>query len=233
MKYCGEDVLNKYKEDLERLINNEPIQHILGYQEFMKLKFKVNPDVLIPRQDTEILVEEVLNLAKNSENFSILDLCTGSGAIAISLSKAMNKAKVYAGDISKKALKIAEYNNQNLKADVTIFETDMFKQVHQKFNIIVSNPPYIKTKVINKLDKEVQKEPIIALDGGEDGLFFYKEIINNAYKYLKEDGYLCLEIGYDQREEVIDLIKKTNSYKDIYSKKDLAGLDRIIVCKKR
>lgn len=187
MKYCGEEQVKKYKENIEKLENSEPIQHILGYQEFMKLKFKVNQDVLIPRQDTEILVEEVLSLAKNKEDFSIFDLCTGSGAIAISISKVIEKAKVYAGDISKKALEIAEYNNKNLNTHVTFFETDMFKNVNQKFNIIVSNPPYIKTDVINMLDKEVQKEPIIALDGGKDGLFFYREIINNSYKYLKEE----------------------------------------------
>lgn len=199
----------------------------------MKLNFTVNKNVLIPRQDTEILVQEAIDLCKKNKCKTIFDLCTGSGAIAISISKAISNAEVYAGDISKDALEVAKYNNKNLNANVHFIETDMFKNINQKFDIIVSNPPYIKTKVINKLDKEVQKEPIIALDGGEDGLFFYKEIINNAYKYLKEDGYLCLEIGYDQREEVIDLIKKTNSYKDIYSKKDLAGLDRIIVCKKR
>lgn len=199
----------------------------------MKLNFTVNKNVLIPRQDTEILVQEAIDLCKKNKCKTIFDLCTGSGAIAISISKAISNAEVYAGDISKDALEVAKYNNKNLNANVHFIETDMFKNINQKFDIIVSNPPYIKTDVINMLDKEVQKEPIIALDGGEDGLFFYKEIINNAYKYLKEDGYLCLEIGYDQREEVIDLIKKTNSYKDIYSKKDLAGLDRIIVCKKR
>ena len=233
LKFFGKEEINKYIEYIEKAANDYPVQYILGYQEFMKLNFKVNENVLIPRQDTEILVEEVISLSKNDRNFSIFDLCTGSGAIAISISKSMPNIKVFAGDISKDALEVAKYNSNNLGAEVNFFETDIFKNVHQEFNIIVSNPPYIKTSVIKTLDSEVQKEPKLALDGGADGLKFYREIINNAYKYLKEEGYLCLEIGYDQKQEVLELIEKTNKYEDIYSKKDLAGLDRIVVCKKR
>ena len=225
-------VVEQYKEYVIRLKNNEPLQYITGQQEFMKMNFNVNNNVLIPRQDTEILVEEVLELCKNIENAEILDLCTGSGIIAISIYNNVSKANVYASDISKEALKIAKQNNKNLKTEVKFIESNLFENIKQKFNIIVSNPPYIKTKVIELLDKEVQKEPIIALDGGKDGLKFYREIINNAHKFLKPNGYLCLEIGYDQKQEVIDIIKQTNEYKDIYSKKDLAGNDRIVICKK-
>ena len=140
-------------------------------------------------------------------------------------------------DISTDALKIATKNYNNIvgahdyaRQDKTI-QSDLFENIEGKFDIIVSNPPYIKSDVIKTLDKEVQNEPILALDGGEDGLDIYRKIIEEAHEYLKEDGYLCLEIGYDQKEEVIKLIEQTNQYQDIYSKKDLADNDRIVICK--
>ena len=229
----SEEKINKYKEYINRLVNNEPLQYIIGSQEFMKLDFIVNKNVLIPRQDTEILVEEVLKLCRNMGNIKVLDLCTGSGAIAISISKNLPEAKVCAGDISIKALETARLNNINLDTDVHFIESNLFERIKQNFNIIVSNPPYIKTETIKKLSKEVQKEPQLALDGGEDGLKIYREIVNSAYKFLEPKGYLCLEIGYDQKEEVIELIKETNKYEQIYSKKDLAGNDRIVICNKK
>ncbi|MGN1352292.1 MAG: peptide chain release factor N(5)-glutamine methyltransferase [Clostridia bacterium] len=224
---------DKYMSYIDRLLENEPIQHILGCQEFMKLNFKVNKNVLIPRQDTEVLVEEVIMICSNMENAKILDLCTGSGAIAISLSKYLNKAKVYATDISDKALEVASFNNENLKTGVQFINSNLFQNIDLTFDIIVSNPPYIKSSDIMLLSKDVQKEPIIALDGGEDGLEFYRKIINEAYKFLNPKGYLCLEIGYDQKEAVIKLIEKTGKYFNIYSKKDLENNDRIVICKKR
>lgn len=221
---------------IKMLIQNVPIQYITNNQEFMRLNFYVDENVLIPQPDTEILVEEVINLAQERENLRILDLCTGSGCIAISLAKFIKKANLTAIDISNKAIQVAKLNAEKnlVHNNIKFIETDMFKNIEQqsKFDFIVSNPPYINTKTIDVLSKEVQQEPKIALDGGEDGLKFYREIANNAFKYLKKDGYLCLEIGYDQKEEVIELLMKTGEYKDIYSKKDLSENDRIIIAKK-
>lgn len=144
-------------------------------------------------------------------------------------------------DISNDALKIAIQNYNNVVGancvrpqtnNIKIIQSDLFENIKDKFDIIASNPPYIKSDVIKTLDKEVQKEPILALDGGEDGLDIYRRIIGEAYKFLNDNGYLCLEIGYDQKEDVIKLIEETIHYKEIYSKKDLAGNDRIVVCKK-
>lgn len=227
-----EKILN-IKNNVNKIIEGYPIQYITEKQEFMGLDFLVNENVLIPQPDTEILVEEVLNIAKTIENPAILDLCTGSGAIAVALKKYINKAKIIASDISKKALEVAKINAKNNNIEIEFIESDLFNNIEKKFNIIASNPPYIKTDVINNLSLEVQNEPHIALDGGQDGLKFYKDIINNAYKYLENDGYLALEIGYDQKQDVIELIENSQKYKEIYSKKDLSGNDRIIVCKRR
>ena len=221
------------KNNINKIINGSPIQYITGNQEFMGLDFFVNESVLIPQPDTEILVEEVINLAKNMKSLKILDLCTGSGAIAISLKKFIQNANIIGSDISKDALEVAQINAKNNEVEIEFIESDLFENIDKKFNIIVSNPPYIKTEVIKDLSLEVQNEPHIALDGGQDGLDFYKEIINNAYGFLEKEGYLALEIGYDQKQEVIELIANCNKYKEIYSKKDFAGNDRIIVCKRR
>lgn len=221
---------------IKMLINKTPIQYIINNQEFMKLNFYVDENVLIPQPDTEILVEEVISLSEEKGNLEILDLCTGSGCIGISLAKYIEKSRVTAIDISNKAIQIAKLNAEKnlVHKNIKFIESDMFKNIEEqyKFDFIVSNPPYIETKVIEELSEEVRKEPRIALDGGEDGLNFYKEIANNAYKYLKKDGYLCLEIGYDQKENVIELLYKIGEYKEIYSKKDLSGNDRIIVAKR-
>ena len=210
------------------------MQHITHQQEFMKLMFYVDENVLIPRPDTEILVEEVIKLAKSINAKKILDLCTGSGAIAVSLAKYIEGSQITATDISRKALSIAKLNatNNDVEDRITFVSSDLFQNIsEEKYDIIVSNPPYIKRKVIKTLDEEVKREPIIALDGGNDGLDFYKKIIGNAYQYLKYKGYLCLEIGYDQKDEVIDLINKEEKYIDTYSKKDLFDNDRIVITK--
>lgn len=138
-----------------------------------------------------------------------------------------------ASDISKDALEVAKINAKNNDTEIEFIESDLFDSIDKKFDIIVSNPPYIKTEVIKDLSLEVQNEPHLALDGGQDGLDFYRKIINNAYRYLDTEGYLALEIGYDQRQEVIELLENSNQYKEIYSKKDFSGNDRIIVCKRR
>ncbi|MGN1311070.1 MAG: HemK/PrmC family methyltransferase [Clostridia bacterium] len=135
--------------------------------------------------------------------------------------------------MSPKALEVAKTNAKNNNVEIEFVESDLFNGINKKFNIIVSNPPYIKTDVINKLSLEVQNEPHIALDGGQDGLDFYRHIVNNAYQYLEDEGYLALEIGYDQKDEVMGLIENSNQYKEIYSKKDLTGNDRIILCRKK
>lgn len=225
---------NKYNEAICKLKNHIPLQYIINYQEFMKLDFYVDENVLIPRQDTEILVEEVINNCnENVENtYKILDLCAGGGAIGVSLAKYLKNANVICTDISSKALEIARKNA--CKNDVKNIEfrySDMFKQIEEKFDIIVSNPPYIKREIIKTLDIQVQNEPYIALDGGNDGLDFYKIIVDEAYKYLNEFGKLYLEIGYDQKEDVVELLRKSGKYNQIYSKKDLYENDRIVCCK--
>ena len=141
--------------------------------------------------------------------------------------------EIVATDISMEALEVAKTNAKNNDVEIEFIESDLFENIDKKFNIIVSNPPYIKTEVIKELDVEVQNEPYLALDGGQDGLDFYRKIINNAYKYLENEGYLALEIGYDQKEDVIELIENSNKYKEIYSRKDLAENDRVIICKRR
>ena len=222
----------QYLEEIKLLKKGVPIEHITHQKEFMKLSFFVDKNVLIPRQDTEILVEEVIKIAKKINARKVLDLCTGSGAIAVSLAKYLPQAEITAIDISNDALKIAKKNaiSNNVQNQITFISSDMFTNLsEEKFDIIVSNPPYIKTNVIKNLDIQVQNEPYIALDGGKDGLDFYKKIINESYQYLKYNGYLCLEIGFDQKIDVIELIENTERFTGTYSKKDLFDNDRIIV----
>lgn len=226
--------VNTFLIYIDELIKGKPIQYITNEQEFMKLKFYTDENVLIPQPDTEILVEEVLQeineLAKEKEEVKILDLCTGSGAIAISIKKYAENAIVFASDISEKAIEIAEKNALNNKVEINFINSDMFDKINEKdFDVIVSNPPYIETETIKGLSKEVQNEPIIALDGGEDGLDFYRIIADNGYKYLNENGRILLEIGYNQREEVMNLLKK--EYDEIKCVKDLANNDRVISAK--
>lgn len=227
----------EYFLEIKKLLENNPIEYITNKKEFMNLELYVNQDVLIPRQDTEILVEEVINiLHKNkAENIQILDMCTGSGAIAIALAKNVEKCIVDAVDISSGALEVVRKNvvKNQVEDKINIINSDLFSKVpNKKYNLIVSNPPYIERNVIEKLDKQVQKEPIIALDGGEDGLDFYKKIINEASSYLESNGYLCFEIGYNQRNEVQNLLSNSGKYQNIYCKKDLCGNDRVIIAKK-
>lgn len=219
-----------YFKYIDKLIQGIPLQYITNTQEFMKMSFFVNDNVLIPQPDTEILVEETIKIAKNIKKPTILDLCTGSGAIAVSLKKYLQDSIVYASDISPKALEVAKRNAKNNNVEVNFFESDLFENLPNiKFDIIVSNPPYIKKDVIKTLDKEVQNEPRLALDGGIDGLDFYRKIINDGYHYLKYNSYLCLEIGYDQKEEVMEIIKNERKYINTYCLKDLYDNNRVIV----
>lgn len=229
------DKVEEFIFKLGRLNKNEPIQYIINSQEFMGFDFYVDENVLIPQPDTEILVEEVITLANKlkKSKIKILDMCTGSGAIAVSLSKLIENSEVVASDISDAALKIAIKNAKDNDTEIEFIKSDLFEEFPKdmKFDIIATNPPYIKSNVISTLSEEVKKEPIIALDGGDDGLVFYKKISQKAKEYLKKDGYLIFEIGYDQKLEV-EKILKDNEYKNIYSKKDYGENDRIVVAQK-
>lgn len=230
----NEKIVNLYMQKIEELKNHKPIQYIIKKQEFMGFDFYVDENVLIPQPDTENLVEEVLFIINSikDKSLKILDLCTGSGAIAISLSKVLNSDKIliYGSDISEKALKIAQDNAIQNCSKVVFLKSNIFNEINNnyKFDIIVSNPPYIETKTIEELSEEVKYEPHLALDGGEDGLYFYREIIKNAKKYLNPNGYLAFEIGYNQKKQVEKLLEE-NGYKNIYSRKDLSGNDRVVV----
>ncbi len=234
--YDNQKLTEKEEQDyltyIELLAQGEPIEHITHQKEFMKLNFYVDENVLIPRQDTEVLVEEVMKIAKKIRAKKILDLCTGSGAIAVSLAKYLENVELTALDISGKALDIAIANakNNHVQDKITFVESNLFQDLGQeKYDIIVSNPPYIKRKELETLDREVKREPRLALDGGEDGLDFYRKIIDRGYEYLKYGGYICLEIGYDQKEEVMQIIENRKQYKDTYCKKDLYDNDRVVV----
>ena len=222
----------RYFVGISKLRAGVPLEHITHQREFMKLNFYINENVLIPRQDTEILVEEVINIAKRIKNPKILDLCTGSGAIAVSLAKYLSESEITATDISNKALEIAKKNAKinEVENRITFISSDLFTNIpEEKYDIIVSNPPYIKKNVIETLDEQVRKEPYMALDGGLDGLDFYRKIIKNSYEYLKYHGFLCLEIGFDQKIDVIELIENEEKFENTYSKKDLFDNDRIII----
>ena len=232
-EYVDIKIEKKYIELLDELIKGKPLQYITHSQEFMKLNFFVDENVLIPQPDTEILVEKALELIKDSKNMSILDLCTGSGAIAISIKRYMNNVNMYASDISKKALNIARLNAKNNDTEIQFIESNMFENIKNlKFDIIVSNPPYIETDDIINLPKDVQNEPILALDGGLDGLTYYKIIRDNGYSFLKNNGKILIEIGYNQNNRVVNLFKENRNYKNIEIYKDLSNIDRVIKIEK-
>lgn len=235
-----ENIFQKFKNNIQELKEGKPLQYITNKREFMGYEFYVDEKVLIPQPDTEVLVEQTIikiqDLLKEKSKICILDLCTGSGAIAISLKKLFPKnIEMYASDISEEALEIAKKNTRNILEDfnekesekIKFIQSDMFNNINTKFDIIVSNPPYIKTDVIHTLGKDVQSEPQIALDGGEDGLKFYKIIKENMEQYLNKNGYILLEIGYDQKEEVTKLFENAECIQDY------AGNDRVIIWKKR
>lgn len=221
--------LTAYEAAIAKRMERIPLQHITGEQNFMGLTFQVNEHVLIPRQDTEILVEEIL---KDMQDYCrILDMCTGSGCILISLLHYNNWCEGVGVDISSLALQTAEENGKNLLAEEkqpTWLESNLFDKVEGTFDIIVSNPPYIRSDVIETLMPEVKDhEPMNALDGTEDGLYFYREIVRQAPEYLKKEGRLYFEIGHDQGADVSELLKQAG-FKDIHVVKDYAGLDRVV-----
>ncbi len=216
-----------YRNCIQRRAARIPLQHITGKAYFMGLEFLVNEYVLIPRFDTEVLVEEVLNHIKGGEH--ILDMCTGSGCILLSLLHERPDCTGVGADISEKALEVAKRNADKLNIPVNLIQTDLFEHIVQKYDIIVSNPPYIQTEVIATLEDEVKKhEPMLALDGMADGLYFYRKIIAQAMDFLKEKGILCFEIGYDQGEAVSALMRE-HGFEQVVVIKDLSGLDRVVL----
>lgn len=215
-----------YEEYLKKRMEHIPLQHITGVQEFMGLEFMVNEHVLVPRQDTETLVECVLS--RLDPQMKVLDMCTGSGCILISLLK-LGKVKQGVGvDISKDALDVACSNAEKHQVEAVWIRSDLFEQVVDKYDIIVANPPYIRTTVIEELKEEVKcHDPLLALDGREDGLYFYRKLTKESPLYLKKGGMLYFEIGHDQGEDVKNLMEKAG-FEDVMVKKDLAGLDRVV-----
>ena len=230
----SEDIIEKDKaEEFFRLIERRskriPLSYVIGTRDFFGLTFKVDENVLIPEQETELLVEEVI---KHSEGKSVLDMCTGSGCIAISIALFGKPSKVAASDISEKALEVARENAKSIKAgEISFIQGDMFENVTDKFDIIVSNPPYIETGEIDELMPEVRDYiPRLALDGDIDGLKFYRIISKEAVKKLNKNGRIFYEIGYNQSRAVASILLE-NGFTDVKIMKDYSGLDRIVMAK--
>jgi len=219
----------EFNQLVELRTKHIPLQHITGVQEFMGLEFEVTPDVLIPRQDTETLVEEVL---KHCDGKSILDMCTGSGCIIISICKLGNPSKAVGVDISDKALVVATKNAAKHKVELELIQSDLYDQVEGSFDVVISNPPYIPTDIIDELMPEVKNhEPFIALDGSKDGLYFYRKITVGLNQYLRRGGIVYYEIGHDQGDAVSQILSR-EGFVDIKVKKDLSGLDRVVSARK-
>lgn len=229
------DQVELFHKAIVRRREREPLSHIVGYREFYSRNFYVTKDVLDPRPDTELLIDIVKQNYNKTQEFNVLDIGTGSGAIIITILKEFNKSNGLALDINQKSLEIAQKNAILNKTGnrLKFLHSDLFKNLPKniKFDLIISNPPYIPSKTIENLEKEVAVyEPKIALDGGIDGLSFYHEIIKNAPKYLKNRGNLLFEIGFDQKNAVLSIFKE-NNYKHLEAFKDLADNDRAILAK--
>lgn len=234
-KQVQEDAVERYLQCIERRAGKIPLQHITGKQEFMGYTFHVDSSVLIPRQDTEVLVEEAIQNVR--PDMHILDMCTGSGCILISLLKYAADRRQVKGllgtgaDICEKALLVAAKNAEQLQVEATFVRSDLFQMLEgntDQFDLIISNPPYIRTSVIEELEAEVKyHDPYIALDGKEDGLYFYQRIVCDSVRFLAKGGYLMFEVGHDQGEAVLALMERAG-FEEIQIKKDLAGLDRVV-----
>lgn len=232
-----DDAYNIYRQWLLVRCRHIPLQHITGHQEFMGFDFTVNEHTLIPRQDTETLVEQTLakikEMSDSLQDIKVLDMCTGTGCIGLSLAKICPDIKVTLVDISVEALKVTKINKEKLEvSNAEIIQSDLFANIGNNiYNIIVSNPPYIRSAEIHKLSEEVKNhDPILALDGSEDGLMFYEKITKEAKDHLGSGGYLLYEIGFDQSEDV-SIIMSEEGFTDIITVKDLTGKDRVVVGK--
>ncbi|MCC5912679.1 MAG: peptide chain release factor N(5)-glutamine methyltransferase [Clostridiaceae bacterium] len=237
------EICQRYWENVEKRLNHMPVQYITKQQEFMGLDLLVEEGVLIPRGDTEVLVEKVIDLYNQHYapgEIKLMDIGTGSGAIAVSLGHYIKDSQIYAIDISPKALEVAEKNRNyhELQDKITLLEGSLFAPLEGKdlkgtFDFIVSNPPYIPPEVVETLASNVKDyEPRLALEGGEDGLYFYREIVKLAPGFLKPEGWLAFEIGYDQGKTVQQLMKEAG-FAAVEVIKDLAGLDRVVIGKKK
>lgn len=218
-----------YLELVSKRASHIPLQHITGTQEFMGLEFDVTEDVLIPRQDTESLVEEVLKVCDQK---SVLDMCTGSGCIIVSLAKLGKLQRAIGVDISFKALEVAKKNAHKHNVEIEYLQSDLFAKVEGSYDIIVSNPPYIPTEDIDKLMPEVKDyEPVTALDGSTDGLLFYRKIAYKLEQYLNKDGFVFFEIGHNQGEDVKQILQEVG-FIEVTIKKDLSGQDRVVYARR-
>jgi release factor glutamine methyltransferase len=223
---------------LKRRLSGEPLQYILGKADFFGLEFSVNRSVLIPRPETELLVEEVIKIGEQyvaqSQELKILDVGTGSGCIAVSLAKAIAAAQVTAVDISRAALEVAGENARHHAVALRLLQSDIVAALEKGslFDIIVSNPPYVKSGEIKGLQPEVQYEPAQALDGGRDGLDFYRRLAKECPLHLRKNGFIVLEIGYDQRPGIEDIFQRSTGYEVLCFRKDYSGRDRIAVIKR-
>jgi len=216
----------RFNDLLVKRSNHIPLQHLTGRQEFMGLEFLVNENVLVPRADTETLVEEVLK--DLHDGMRVLDMCTGSGCILLSLLKFSNDCDGVGVDISEKALEVAKSNSEALNINATFIQSDLFENVEGKFDILVSNPPYIRTCEIEELMPEVRDhDPFIALNGHETGVFFYEKIVAQAPKFLNRGGLLAFEIGCDQGKEVSDIMSR-GGFKNVEVINDLCGNPRVV-----
>lgn len=220
----GEKELEAYRQGIRQRKNHIPLQYITGKQEFMGLEFKVNPNVLIPRQDTEILVEEVMR--RMHDGMHLLDMCTGSGCVLLSLLHYSNGCSGLGSDLSAGALEVATENAERLGIRAEFRQSDLFGGIEGRFDILVSNPPYIPTGEIGNLMPEVRREPFTALDGMEDGLYFYRRMIQESPAYLNGGAFVLFEIGYNQGEAVKELMV-SGGFREVEIIKDFAGLDRV------
>lgn len=226
----SEEDIHRYRDLIRQRGSHIPVQHLTGTQEFMGLEFIVSPDVLVPRQDTELLVEKLLPLVADKR---VLDICTGSGCIAISLEKLGEPERVDATDISEKALDIARKNAEKLEADVTFYQGDLLENISEKYDVIVSNPPYIATEVVCGLMPEVREhEPLLALDGGRDGLMLYHRLLEQVPSHLEPGGIFAVEIGYDQGRAVSSLFME-HGFEKVECYQDLCGNDRVVMGSKK
>lgn len=217
---------------VEKRSSGYPLQYILGEWTFMDIPLFVGEGVLIPRDDTEILVREAIKRVRGVENTKIIDLCSGTGAVAIALAKAYPKAEIIAVELSDKAFSYLKENiKRNACENIKAIKGDVFRLYEEfsdsGFDAVLSNPPYIKTDIIATLAKEVQHEPRLALDGGKDGMIFYNSIIENWKGKVKRNGFIGVEIGEDLTNEIVKLFKE-NNFEDVYVLKDMAGLDRAV-----